>query len=374
MAQWSRAIGPRNYFTAGADWRWVEGESQEDVMDPQRGLTVVTRRLSGGTQRSLGFFVQDIFSPVDRLSLTVSARVDSWKNYNGHNLETTVATGQTTSGHRPTLPDKDDTAVSPRAAALYRVNDRVSVWGSVSGGFRAPTLNELYRQFRVGALLTLANDQLGPEHLLGGEAGVNIAATDDVTIRSTWYHNRIEDPVANVTIGTNLQQRQNLGETRVRGWQTDVEYRLTQAWRVSGAYLFNDATVTENPSDPSLIGKFLPQVPRHRGSLQVLYADPRLVNMALGVQMAGLQYDDDDNARGVPENGCARNAQSCANPGLPGFALVDLTASRAVGRNLELFLGVQNLFDTEYYVQTNPSTIGAPRLVHGGVRVRFTGR
>jgi hypothetical protein len=32
---------------------------------------------------------------------------------------------------------------------------------------------------------------------------------------------------------------------------------------------------------------------------------------------------------------------------------------------------VQNLFDEEYIVGTLPTTIGSPRLVHGGVRVRF---
>ena len=374
MVQWSRAFGAKNYLTAGTDWRWVDGDSEENAMDQVTGTTVVTRRISGGTQRSLGVFLQDVLTPVDRLTLTVSARVDSWRNYDGHNLETTVATGLPTAGHRATLPDKDDTVVSPRAAALYRFTDRVSAWGSLAAGFRAPTLNELYRQFRVGALLTLANDQLGPERLTGGELGINVAATDALTIRSTWYHNRIEDPVANVTIGTNLQQRQNLGETRVRGWQTDAEYQIDDAWRVSGAYLFNDAKVTENPGNQSLVGNFLPQVPRHRGSLQVMYADPRVASVALGVQMMGLQYDDDNNARGVPANGCLPNSQSCATPGLPGFALVDFTASRDVGRNLEVFLGIQNLLDKEFYVQTNPTTIGAPRLVHAGVRVRFSGR
>ena len=84
---------------------------------------------------------------------------------------------------------------------MYRISDRVSVWGSVSGGFRAPTLNELYRQFRVGALLVLANNQLGPENLVGGEAGVNLIATENVTVRGTWYINGIENPVSNVTIG-----------------------------------------------------------------------------------------------------------------------------------------------------------------------------
>jgi hypothetical protein len=35
---------------------------------------------------------------------------------------------------------------------------------------------------------------------------------------------------------------------------------------------------------------------------------------------------------------------------------------------------VQNLLDEEYYVQLLPTTIGSPRLVHGGVRVRWSGR
>ena len=78
------------------------------------------------------------------------------------------------------------------------------------------------------------------------------------------------------------------------------------------AYLFNDAKVTENPNNTDLVGKYLPQVPQHRGSIQFAYTDRRYVNLALGLQMAGKQYDDDLNARGVPANGCAVQSQSCA--------------------------------------------------------------
>ena len=383
MVQWSRAVGTRNFLSAGVDWRWVDGDSEEDAMNPT-STAVLTHRVSGGTQRSYGVFVQDVFTPTDRLSLTMSLRVDDWKNYDGHNLETTVATGNPVPpgtgpggvpiGNQPNLPDRKDTAISPRGGAMYRISDKVSVWGSASGGFRAPTLNELYRQFRVGARLVLANNQLGPENLIGGEAGVNVIATENVTVRGTWYINGIENPVSNVTIATNTQQRQNLGRTKVQGFQTDLEYRLGTRWRVAGAYLFNDAKVTEYAANSDLVGKYLPQVPQHRGSIQFVYTDPRFVNLALNLQMVGTQYDDDLNAQGVPANGCAVQSQSCDNPGLPGFALLDFTASRALGRGVEVFFGVQNILDEEFYVQTNPTTIGAPRLVQGGVRVRFAAR
>jgi outer membrane receptor protein involved in Fe transport len=271
---------------------------------------------------------------------------------------------------------------------LYHFTNRVSAWGGVSSGFRAPTLNELYRQFRVGTVLTLANEDLEPERLVGGELGANLAVTRDLTVRSVWFGNRVKNPVSNVTLsaaalqlnpaclvpGTICQQRQNVGRTRVRGVQADAEYRLGDMWRVSGGYLFNDATVRENDRNPSLVGKYLPQVPKHRGSFRVAYADPKIVTVSVGAQFFGRQFDDDLNVRGVPANGCAVSSTTCADPGLPGYGVIDFMASRAFGRNLEAFFGVQNAGDTEYFVGTNPTTIGSPRLVNGGIRVRFSGQ
>jgi outer membrane receptor protein involved in Fe transport len=367
IGQWSRAFGTRNYFTAGTDFRWVDGDSEEDALDAVRGQTVTLRRISGGTQRSFGAFVQDVFNPIDRLVLTFSARFDSWRNYDAHNLETNIPAGTPAAGNRPTLPDTDDTVGSPRVAALYRITDRVTAWGDLSWGFRAPTLNELYRQFRVGAVLTLANDQLGPERLVGGEAGIRVEPIDNLTIRSTWFDNRVKNPVSNVTRTdlVNTLQRQNLGRTRVVGIQTDVEYRFLSAWRVSAGYLYNRATVTEFAANPAIVGNYLAQVPKHRGSFQLLYANPSLVSLGFGVQVLGRQFDDDLNVRVVPGE---------SEPGLPGYPIVDFTASRTVVRNFEAFVGVQNLFDREYIVGTLPTTIGSPRMVNGGIRVRWAGR
>jgi outer membrane receptor for ferric coprogen and ferric-rhodotorulic acid len=52
----------------------------------------------------------------------------------------------------------------------------------------------------------------------------------------------------------------------------------------------------------------------------------------------------------------------------------DLTVSHTFHRSLQAFVGIQNMFDKVYFVQTNPSTIGTPRLFNVGVRIRFTGR
>ena len=46
--------------------------------------------------------------------------------------------------------------------------------GSAYRSFRAPTLNELYREFRVGNAVTQANPLLQPETLFGGEVGADL--------------------------------------------------------------------------------------------------------------------------------------------------------------------------------------------------------
>lgn len=382
MAQWTKVFGTRHVVSAGTDYRWVDGDSEEDayvaavptvITGVTQAATKSLRRISGGTQRSVGAFVSDIITPTSNLVLTLSARIDRWKNYDGHNLETSVATGQPTANYRDDLPVVTDTVVSPRVAALYHFTDSVTAWGAFNTGFRAPTLTELYRQFSVGAVTTRPNAELGPERLTGGEFGLNVAPVRNLTARFTLFDNRVKNPVSNVTLSATLAQKQNLGRTRIRGVQSDVEYRITPTLRVSGAYIYNEATVTDGgAANAALVGKYLAQVPKHRGSLQVFWADPRIATLALSVQMQGMQYNDDQNVQSIPAATLTEAGYDADfGAGLPGYTAVDVTAARAIGRMFEVFIGAQNVFDTEYFVQTNPSTIGTPRLVHGGLRVRF---
>jgi len=367
---WSKAFA-RNFFQAGTDWHWVQGESQEDGLNATNGLTVNLHRNSGGTQRNVGAYVQDILTPVSNFELTLSARLDSWSNYNAHNTEVSLPAGTPTANNAPTLPGQDDTVVTPRLAAIYHATDKVSVWGDVGSGFRAPTLNELYRRFSKGTVLTLPNNLLGPEKLVGGELGVNLSPAKNVTGRATYFYNRVHNPVSNITIstvGANVTvQRQNLGETEIQGLQLDAEYRITSEWRVMGGYLYDHAVIVDNPANPALVGKFLQEVPQNRGTFRISYMDPKVAYITFGVQAVGLQFDtgDDTNTRAVP---------NYSYPGLPSYATTELTITRRICGNVDVFFGAQNLFNEEYIVATLPTTVGSPRLVNAGVRVKFSGR
>ena len=397
MVQWSKALGSTNFFSAGGDLHWVEGDSQEGnynatgpVLSPVQAAVLALNRVAGGDQRLAGVFAQDLFTPLSNLTITLAARLDHWTNYNPHNLETAVIPGTAvknlpscsqTGGVPPNcLQERTDTAVSPRLAARYQLARAVSVWGDIGGGFRAPTLNELYRQFRVGTTLTTANAQLGPETMKSRDLGVTIAAARNVTIRATWFDDNITNAVANVTLSrtpaTITQQRQNLGATRIYGLQTDIECRIGAHVRLNGAYIYDHGTVTDGGvGNAGLVGKYIPQVPLNRGSVRATYSNPKYLTAAFAIQFYGLQYDNDQNTTGIPAATLAAAGYTTTNTrGLPAYDVADLSIARTISKNIDAYFGIENMFNRTYFVGTGPSTIGSPRLMNGGVRIRFSGK
>ena len=347
MAQWSQGDRDAAHLLApastGAGWTAPASSRASTPLTGTHGDAAARRRAARSS--SSGAFVQGQFWP-HRTAL------DHAQRPRGPLAQLQRPQPRDQRRHRAcrpptsrTLPDRDDTVVQPARGGAVSRHRRVSAWGSIGSGFRAPTLNELYRQFRVGAVLTLANDQLGPERLVGGELGVNIAPADELhASASTWFDNRMKNPVSNVTIG---HQHSSSGRTsggRASGAvQNDVEYRVGRDWRVGAGYLFNQAKVTEFAANPALVGKYLPQVPKHRGSVSVAYSNPRIVT--LSSRRSGLR---------PPVRRRSEHAHRAGRDRARAAGLRRRWSSRrcaSIGRNLDVFFGVQNLLDQEYIVQ-----------------------
>jgi outer membrane receptor protein involved in Fe transport len=91
-------------------------------------------------------------------------------------------------------------AFSPRLSLTFRPQPQLSLRASAYRAFRAPTLNELYRAFRVGNVLTLANENLTAERLTGGEIGGSWNPSRRSSVRLTGYWTEIVNPVSNFTL------------------------------------------------------------------------------------------------------------------------------------------------------------------------------
>jgi outer membrane receptor protein involved in Fe transport len=221
----------------------------------------------------------------------------------------------------------------------------------------------LYRSFRVGDVLTLANESLRAERLTGGEAGGQFNTLNRwLNLHATFFWMEVARPVANVTLRTQpgliTRQRQNLGRTRSRGLELEMDAQLSNTWSVSGGYLFVDASVLEFPANTGLEGNRLPQVARHQLTFQVLYSNPTLFTIALQGRASSAQFDDDQNLF----------------PLEPYFTL-DAYLSRRITRTVEGFVAVENVFNQRYTVGRTPlRTIGPPLLIRAGFRLRLGAR
>jgi outer membrane receptor protein involved in Fe transport len=366
--QWTKRLFIQHLITAGIDTQYIDGESDEDLFN-FAGTTVTAQREAGGYQRFVGLFAQDIFTPLPQLQITAALRFDDFRNSGTSRTDRTLATRVV---NRTNFPTKTDTSLSPKLAILYRATDSLSLRGAAYQAFRAPTLNELYRPFRVQNVITLANPSLGPERLTGGEIGLDYTLRIGWLLTLTGFWNELKDPISNVTLsppfpldcpsGTVCRQRQNLGRTRSRGVEVELRYMPTPAWTFWASYLYNESTIRAFPADPSLEGNRVPQVPINMYTLGAQYLNPRLVNAAILGRFVDNQFEDDRNQ-------IVLSSFFVANVDLWRPLPLPLTMAG------EIFLGVENLFNTTYAVGKDPVTgtvtTGTPRLVHGGIRFHF---
>jgi outer membrane receptor protein involved in Fe transport len=356
--QWSRSFGTHQTLVAGLDAQEVRGASDEIAYAAARPTSLAN---AGGRQRNLGLFLEDLVNANARLLFKIGGRVDTWRNTDS--FQSTRALTLTGTSSTNVFPARDETAFSPQGSVLYRVTEHVSLNASLYRAFRAPTLNELYRSFRVGDALTLANENLRAERLTGGEAGAQFGGFDRrLTVHTTVFWTEVTRPVANVTLSVTptliTRQRQNLGRTRSRGLELEADAQLSNTWSLSGGYLFVDAGVLEFPANITLVGKRLPQVARHQLTFQARYSNPSIFTLAFQGRASGTQFDDDQNLF----------------PLEPYFTL-DAFLSRRLNRNLEAFAAAENLFNQRYTVGRTPiRTVGPPLLFRLGFRLRFGSR
>jgi outer membrane receptor protein involved in Fe transport len=347
------ALAGEHVLLVGADLQRVRGTSRERLFPQEPGPAAVVARNAGGEQRFVGVFVQDAARLAPWLEATAALRVDRWWNLDGARTEVSGAGGASAVA----LPDRAATEVSPRAGLLVRAG-RAVLRASAYRAFRAPTLNELHRPFQVGTVLTAPNEALRAETLRGVEAGPEVAA-GPVMARVTAFWNVLDGPIQNVTLAAPLpggatRQRRNLGRARIRGLEAELGWRPSRAVSAVATYTFVEPVVTAAPGQEALVGRDLPQDPRHRATASVSFDDRRVGTASLQVRAAGRQYEDDLNT--LP---------------MGAFAVVDVYVSREVGAGLSLFAAAENLLDRRYLVgRAGVDTVGQPLTVRAGVHLR----
>ncbi len=331
--------------TVGADARYVDGETREYFFYDAPTADFLRERRAGGTQTVAGLFATHSRPLVPDLTLTLGARYDTTWRADGFRRETTRATGAALVDE--TYPDRDDEAFSPSAGLAWRVTETLTARAAAYSAYRTPTLNELYRPFRVGPVTTRANPELDPETLVGGELGLAYASRDTRRgLRATVFENTLSDAVVNVTIGPNLRQRRNLDSARIRGLELGGHFTPADfsSVRFEADYLLSDARVRSGgPGAAALDGKRLAQVPRHTVSAGAVWQATRALDLDLRARWFSEQFEDDLNTLT-----------------LASATRLDLAAHYAFTPRLRLTLAVENLLDAE--IETGRTASGVVNI------------
>jgi outer membrane receptor protein involved in Fe transport len=329
----------------GFDLRRIAGEDRAiNFASPTAAPSIEN---AGGTQFFAGLFGQVSIIPVPGLEILPSARVEYYRNSNGHDEQSPGITQH--------FEDKSYGQFNPKLAARYQIIAPVAVRAAFYRAFRAPNLDELYRPFTAIGFGLRPNPSLKPEVLYGGEGGLDITH-GPFTGQITYFWNEITDQISTIPVSffpIFTVQQFNLQKTRSRGVEVLGEYRPLRWFSVLGGYTYTDATILENPSDTSVERKRVPGVPRHFATLTLQYRGLEGLTVTLRGRYQDAQFNEATNENKFGEH----------------FVL-DLSVSYAVNRHVEVFLLGENLTDKQYLASFfGGGQLAAPLQIFDGVRL-----
>lgn len=358
-------LGDAITLRLGADTRQLKGVTNELFTYVNAAPT--RQREAGGETSNSGLFA-DASLESGPVTLSLSARIDWWSIRAGRLLETTIATGAPFTTLR--FADRSGEEFTGRAGLAVKAADWITVRSAAYRGWRLPTLNELYRPFRVGPDATAANALLNPERVTGADVGFTLTPASGVQISVTGFWNRMDDTIANVTLGTGpgnftgvgfvaaggfFRQRQNLDALTVWGWEVDGRLTLGK-FGLSASWSHVDPEISSRGAAAVLNGLAPAQTPRDQFSGTLDFSHQRFSASATLRHIAS-QFEDDLNSRSL-------NAATMVD----ALLLVPIITGVALeGR-------VENLFDAE--VQAALAGTGVveralPRTFWVGARLSF---
>jgi outer membrane receptor protein involved in Fe transport len=359
-----RKVWARATLQLGADARADGGEDRE-TFDNVNGVLTQMRRAGGET--FVGGLYAEATDQAGPLLVAAGARMDDWRTFDGHDIES--AATAPSQGVITRTPSRSGVMPSGRLAARWDVASDLWVRAAAYTGLRPPTLNELFRTYRVGNNVTEANAGLKPEKLYGVEGGVGGSART-VTWTLTAFYNRLDDPVTNVTLrdgpfsapivgfipaGGALLQRQNVGAIDAWGLEAEGELRLTSALSLRAALDWTHARVDGGTAAPALDGLEPAETPSVVATAFIDWKPWRRWRAVTAVRHESRRWVDDQNR--LP---------------LGAATVADVRVEYAVSRLLTVFVAADNVLDVA--VQQNESVLGLysygePRLVSAGFRL-----
>ncbi|MGI2902633.1 TonB-dependent siderophore receptor [Tolypothrix sp. VBCCA 56010] len=281
------------------------------------------------TIQRYGVYLQDQIAFLDNLKLLIGGRLD-WISQEVENTS-----------------EQNDFAFSPRVGLVYQPSQSVSLYGSYSQSF-----NPAYGVSQSG-------DTFEPTKGTQYEAGIKADFLEGRLSTTLAAYQITKTNVTTPVPGSSPPVSTQTGEQRSRGIELDITGEILPGWKVTAAYAYTNAEVTEDNVIP--IGNRLQNVPENQASLWTTYFIQKGALEGLGFGL-GLFYVGD--RQGDLDN---------------SFAVGDyLRTDAAIYYRRDRFnaaINIRNLFDTDYFGVSDGGRIyirrGEPLTIIGSISWTF---
>jgi outer membrane cobalamin receptor len=291
------------------------------------------RRHAGGRQTQIGIALSDKWNPAGSWNLLVALKGEWFRNEEGRRRGWQTSNGA--------FSVREDFEVGGSLDVSKAFSETIAARASIRSHVRQPTLNELYRPYRVGAFSVEANENLEIERITGIEIGMDWQVTERLSASLGFFHDQLHDSVANVSeiSKPNDAKRRNLEKAKVDGLELSVEHLLTEELSFRFQGLLMDSEVRSCPENPGVVGNRFAQVPKRRSTATLLWS-PSQWKLRLDTRHESERFDDAHNSRLL---------ENCLN--------FDLCLSRIFSRNTRIFLTVNNITNEEIQTHRNAENI-----------------
>ncbi|MEY1424138.1 TonB-dependent receptor [Morganella morganii] len=258
------AFLPSNILTLGGQYQYakLKDDSVTDsisVPDGKGGTKLQPVYASESVsvdQKAL--FVEDEFSVTDDLTLTGGLRMNDHEFYGKH--------------------------WNPRAYAVYKLTDEITIKGGVAKAFRAPTLRELSPNFGTstqgGNAVMYGNRDLKPETSVTEELGIAYDHESGFSVSATLFNTEFKNKLTSYQDGTekdpitglNKFVYDNVGKANIRGVEMASRIPVAEKWNLNLNYTFTDSerkSDDEKLNGKSLKGQPLEMTPRHMANARL---------------------------------------------------------------------------------------------------------
>ena len=285
------------------------------------------------SEESFGFYTQARVKPTEALTLIGGARL-SW--YESTTVETDlVGASSTTDG--VSVSGK----VTPFAGLTYELSPAATLYASYSEIFVPQTETDEF------------GNRLDPIEGQQYELGVKAELASGLNVSAALFDLR-EVNRAEAEPGDTYYLPQ--GEVRSRGLELEASGEVTPNLHLSAGYTYTD---TEYLAGDSAGDTFSTYTPEHLLKLTTVYdvTEGAMEGWSFGARLTAMS---EFSSRGIVA---------------PAYKVVDLTASKDLGYDTTLQIGVDNVFDEAYYTRVGSPVVfnfrGAPRTFNMSLTKRF---